>query len=519
MTELRALLSSSCGRSEATAIIIPNTVETAARTPRPTRSRSSRSLRMRTRRRGGLGPSGLPCGRSATTVAPLPAPLPCPASGPVLVRSLSLIDRCHLPDPPRAARGPSWARAGADQRPRGRLALGRMEVSASEAARTAAQLARNAVESLPAGALADRLATGRPLRAKLGLDPTAPDLHLGHTVVLQKLREFQDLGHTVVLIVGDYTARVGDPSCRSATRAVLSRDEIDANARTYLDQASKVLRTDDTLEVRLNSEWLDMPMEDLFRLVRVPTVAQLLERDDFAKRMAASEPVSLLELLYPVLQGYDSVAIEADVELGGTDQTFNLFMGRALQQTFGQKPQVVLTMPLLTGLDGEQKMSKSYGNVIGISEPPGEMYGKTLSIPAALLESWYGLLLGRPIPADVGPRDAKRALARALVARFWGDNEAVAAEAGFDRVHIAHDVPEDVEELVLSANGELLHLPEVIVSAFGGSRSDARRMLAQGGVKLDGEPVPADPLDVPAATLDGRVLQVGKRKFRRLRIA
>jgi tyrosyl-tRNA synthetase len=380
-------------------------------------------------------------------------------------------------------------------------------------------LARNAVEVLPKGALEARLAEGRPLRVKLGLDPTAPDLHLGHTVVLQKLREFQDLGHTVVLIVGGYTARVGDPSGRSATRPVLSPEEIDEHAQTYLDQATKVLAADERLEVRRNSEWLDMPMEELFRLVRRVTVAQMLERDDFSKRMAASEPVSLLEMLYPVLQGYDSVAIEADVELGGTDQTFNLFMGRALQTSYGQPPQVVLTVPLLTGTDGERKMSKSYGNHIGITDPPAEMYGKTLSIPDDQLGPWYDLLIGSPPPAELGPRDAKRALARALVARFWGDNEAVAAEAGFDRIHIAHDVPEDVEELVLSANGELLHLPEVIVSAFGGSRSDARRMLAQGGVKLDGEPVPADPLDVPAATLDGRVLQVGKRKFRRLRIA
>src|SRR4051795_7980946 len=407
MTELRALLSSSCGRSEATAIIIPNTVETAARTPRPTRSRSSRSLRMRTRRRGGLGPSGLPCGRSATTVAPLPAPLPCPASGPVLVRSLSLIDRCHLPDPPRAARGPSWARAGADQRPRGRLALGRMEVPASEAARTAAQLARNAVESLPAGALADRLATGRPLRAKLGLDPTAPDLHLGHTVVLQKLREFQDLGHTVVLIVGDYTARVGDPSGRAVTRPLLSHEQIDANARTYQEQASKVLLMDERLEVRFNSEWLDMPMEDMFRLVRTVTVAQLLERDDFSKRWAASEPISMLELLYPVLPGYDSVAVRADVELGGTDQTFNLLMGRDVQGALGQPQQSILTVPLLVGTDGTQKMSKSVGNHIGITEPPADMYGKTLSLPDAALDDWYSLLLGSAPPEGVGARDAK----------------------------------------------------------------------------------------------------------------
>src|SRR3954451_21843330 len=220
-----------------------------------------------------------------------------------------------------------------------------METSASEAARTAASLARNAVESLPAGALAERLATGRPLRAKLGLDPTAPDLHLGHTVVLQKLREFQGLGHTVVLIVGDYTARVGDPSGRSATRPVLSGEQIDANARTYREQASKVLAVDERLEVRFNSEWLDMPMEDMFRLVRNVTIAQLLERDDFSKRWAAGEPISMLELLYPVLQGYDSVAVRADVETGGTDQTFNLLMARDIQSAYGRPQQSILTMP------------------------------------------------------------------------------------------------------------------------------------------------------------------------------
>ncbi len=379
-------------------------------------------------------------------------------------------------------------------------------------------LSRNAVDTLPKGALEARLAEGRPLRVKLGLDPTAKDLHLGHSVVLQKLREFQDLGHTVVLIVGDYTARVGDPSGRSVTRPLLSPEEIDAHARTYLEQAGKVLATDERLEVRMNSEWLDMPMEDLFRLVRTVTIAQLLERDDFSKRMAASEPISLLELLYPVLQGYDSVAVEADVELGGTDQTFNLLMGRAVQQSFGLKPQIVLTTPLLTGTDGEQKMSKSYGNDIGITEPPGEMYGKTLRIPDSLLESWYGLLLGRPVPDDLGPRDAKRALARALVARFHSEADAAAAEAGFDRVFIAHEAPEEMADYAVAGDGGVVHLPELIAGAFGGSRSDARRKLQQGGVKLDGERVPAEPLDVPAEGLDGRVLQVGKRQFARLRV-
>jgi tyrosyl-tRNA synthetase len=392
-----------------------------------------------------------------------------------------------------------------------------MEHSASEVAQ---HLARNAIDCLPEGALLERLQTGRPLRVKLGLDPTASDLHLGHAVVMQKLREFQDAGHTVVLIIGDFTARVGDPSGRSATRPVLSGEEIDAHARTYVEQASKVLLTDEgSFEMRFNAEWLDMGMEDLFRLARVPTVAQLLERDDFAQRMEAREPISLLELLYPVLQGYDSVAVKADVELGGTDQTFNLLMARSIQTAYGVPPQVVLTVPLLTGIDGVQKMSKSFGNQIGITEPPAAMYGKTMSIPDALLEEWYSLLLGGSPPAGEGPRDAKHALARALVERFWGAEAAAEAAAGFERVFVAGELPADIEEAVVRATNRAVHLPEVISELFGVSRSEARRAIAQGGVRLDGEPVAADVLDLPAAELDGRVLQVGKRRFRRLRVA
>ena len=397
-----------------------------------------------------------------------------------------------------------------------------MDAAGPDAAQTAAELTRNAVECLPEGALAERLASGRALRVKLGVDPTASDLHLGHSVVLQKLREFQDAGHTVVLIIGDFTARVGDPSGRSATRPMLTGEEIDAHARTYVEQASKILRTDErSFEMRFNGEWLDMRMEDLFRLARVPTVAQLLERDDFARRMAASEPISLLELLYPVLQGYDSVAVNADVELGGTDQTFNLLMGRAIQSAYGQPPQVVLTMPLLNGTDGVQKMSKSFGNHIGIAEPPDEIYGKTLSVPDEQLARWYDLLLGSPPPEGTGPRDAKRALARALVTRFHGAGAAEQAEEAFDRVFVRQQLPEEIEEAVVEAaatagNG-VVHLPQLIADVFGGSRSDARRVIAQGGVRLDGEPVSA--LDLPAAELDGRVLQVRKRRYRRLRLS
>ena len=391
-----------------------------------------------------------------------------------------------------------------------------MDEPASEAARTAAHLTRNAVDSLPAGALEARLRDGRPLRAKLGLDPTASDLHLGHTVVLQKLREFQDAGHTVVLIIGDFTARVGDPSGRSATRPVLSGEEIDAHARTYVDQAAKVLRTDERFELRFNGEWLDMGMEDLFRLARVPTAAQLLERDDFARRMAAREPVSLLELLYPVLQAFDSVAVRADVELGGTDQTFNLLMGRAIQTAYGQPPQAVLTVPILVGTDGTQKMSKSLGNHIGITEPPDQMYGKTLSVPDAALGQWYDLLLGAAPPPGAGPRDAKRALARALVERFHDAAAAAEAEAAFDRLFVEKELPTDIPDAPLAVGDEDVHLPQVIADVFGGSRSEARRLITGGGVKLDGQPV--GELDLPPGDLDGRVLQVGKRNFRRLRV-
>jgi tyrosyl-tRNA synthetase len=380
----------------------------------------------------------------------------------------------------------------------------------------AAFLTRNAVDCLPAGELDKRLGEDRMLRVKLGVDPTSPDLHLGHTVVLQKLREFQDAGHTAVLIVGDYTARVGDPSGRTSTRPVLTGEEIDAHARTYVDQATRILRTDN-LEVRHNSEWLDMRMEDLFRLARVPTVARLLERDDFAKRYGANQPISLLELLYPVLQGYDSVAVEADVELGGTDQTFNLLMGRDVQGAYGQRPQVVLTTPLINGIDGERKMSKSFDNHIGVTAPPEEIYGRTLRIPDTLLAEWYDVLLGEPLPSDAGPRDAKRALARALADRFHGEGAGAAGEAHFDRLFVEREAPTDVPDATFAAENGVAHLPAVIAGVFGGSRSDARRAVAQGGVRLDGAVV-AD-LDVPADTLDGALLQVGKRRFARLRRA
>ena len=399
-----------------------------------------------------------------------------------------------------------------------------MDEPTFDAAAQAAALARGAEECLPEGALAARLAQahqeGRPLRVKLGIDPTAPDIHLGHVVVLDKLRAFQDAGHVVVLIIGDYTARVGDPSGRSKERPVLSGEAIDANAQTFQDQAYRVLDRDpERVEVRRNGEWLNMPAEDLFRLARTTTVAQMLERDDFAKRYREQAPISVLELLYPLLQGYDSVAVKADVELGGTDQKFNLLLGRDIQRAYGHPEQVALTMPILPGTDGEQRMAKSLGNYIGVTEAPEEIYGKTLSIPDTAMATWYELLLGRPLPAELGPRDAKRALARDLVARFHDEDAAQRAEAHFDRVHVSREVPEDIEEAAFEAADGVAHVPAVLEAVFGMSRSEGRRILAQGGVRVDGEPLAASEQDVPAERLDGAVLQVGKRRFARLRRA
>jgi tyrosyl-tRNA synthetase len=377
-------------------------------------------------------------------------------------------------------------------------------------------LTRNTADALPRGELERKLALGRPLRVKLGIDPTAPDIHLGHTVVLQKLREFQDLGHKVVLIIGDYTARVGDPSGRSSTRPLLSGEQIDANRRTFQDQASHVLNPDpESLEVRLNSEWLDMSMEQFFALARIPTVAQILQRDDFDKRYRAGEPISILETLYPLLQGYDSVAIDADVELGGTDQTFNLLLARDIQRAYGKPEQAVLTLPILPGIEGKEKMSKSLGNHIGVTEPPEEQYGKTLKIPDEAMPTWFSLLAVDEPPAGTGPRDAKRWLARAIVGRFHGAAAAAAAEAHFDRIHIDHGAPDDIEVLRLPAGAA--HLPAVLAEGFGVSRSEARRLLSANGVKIDGAPLTA--LDVDAAELHGKVLQLGKRQFRRVEVA
>jgi tyrosyl-tRNA synthetase len=392
------------------------------------------------------------------------------------------------------------------------------------AAAEAAQLARNAVDSLPRGALAEKLrlaaADGRQLRVKLGIDPTAPDIHLGHAVVLGKLREFQDAGHRVVLIVGDYTARVGDPSGRSELRPMLTAREIQDNAKTFQEQATKILDEDpNKLEVRRNGEWLDMGMDELLRLVRTTTVAQMLERDDFAKRYGANEPVSILELLYPLLQGYDSVAIDADVEIGGTDQKFNLLLGRDIQRHYGKDEQAILTMPILVGIEGKRKMSKSLGNQIGVTDEPGEMYGKTMSVPDEAMAEYYELLLRREPAAELSPRDAKRRLARELVAWLHSPGEAERAETEFDKVHVRHEAPEEMSDARARVTGDgKVHVPEVMGEAFGMSRSDARRMIDQGGVSLDDETLRPGEYDVEAERADGVILKAGKRRFARLRV-
>ena len=397
-----------------------------------------------------------------------------------------------------------------------------MADAASDPASQAAFLTRNAAESLPAGGLEQRLARaasdGRPLRVKLGLDPTAPDIHLGHTVVLQKLREFQDLGHRVVLIVGDYTARVGDPSGRSDTRPVLSAAEIEANARTYERQAHRVLDDDpERYELRFNGEWLDMRMEELFGLARTTTVAQLLEREDFSTRYAAGAPISILELLYPLMQGYDSVAVRSDVELGGTDQTFNLLLGRDIQRHYGQPEQCVLTLPILPGIDGEEKMSKTKGNQIGIADSPEEMFGKTMRLPDEAMATWF-TLLALEQPPDALPRDSKRALARAIITRFHDADGASAAEQRFDRVFVEHRIPDEIADADVGPADGPVHLPAALATAFGVSRSEARRLIAQGGVRIDNELLGPEQLDVDPARVDGRVVQLGRRQFRRLHL-
>ena len=385
----------------------------------------------------------------------------------------------------------------------------------SEFAAQADRLALGAVDVLPAGGLAERLAQGRPLRVKLGIDPTAPDIHLGHGVVLEKLRQFQVEGHVVVLIIGDYTARVGDPSGRSSERPLLSPEQIEANARTFTEQAYKILDRDAT-EIRFNSEWLEMPSVELFDLARRFTVARLLERDDFTKRMAASEPISALELLYPVLQGYDSVAVGADLELGGTDQKFNLLFGRDVQGSYGRPQQSILTMPILPGTDGKRRMSKSLGNYIGLTDEPAQMFGKLMSVPDDALAAYWTLLLGEELDPERHPGQAKRELAHRLVERFAGPGHGERAEARFDEVHVRHEIPADIPTVGLQDGNEPVHMPAFLAGVFEISSSEARRLIKQGAVRLDGEPLAAGQLDLAAEALKGHVVQLGKRRFVRV---
>ena len=374
-------------------------------------------------------------------------------------------------------------------------------------------LRANAVDLLPAGGLEEKLKLGRPLRVKLGIDPTAPHVHLGFACVLDRLAAFQRAGHTVVLIVGDYTARIGDPSGRSRERPVLADDVLDRNAREFASQAFRVLDETRT-EVRYNGEWLGrLRYSEVVRLTRTMTVARLLERDDFSKRFAAHEPISLSELLYPLMQAYDSVAVEADIEIGGTDQLYNLLAGRDVMAHYGLEPQLVITYPLLVGTDGVEKMSKSRGNTIWITDPPHEMFGKTMSIPDSALAQWWRLLFGEERPVGDEPMAAKLALARQIVERWHDPAASEEAEAHFTRVVRQGGAPADVPTAVLPAT-DPVHLPALLSVVFGLSTSEARRLIGQGGVRLNGEVASA--LDVSRDALAGGLVQAGKRRFVRL---
>lgn len=370
------------------------------------------------------------------------------------------------------------------------------------------------MDVIPHEELEKRLSSGRPLRVKLGIDPTAPDIHLGFVVVLKKLRAFQELGHTAVLTIGDYTARVGDPSGKVKTRPVLSPEQIEANTRTYLEQAYLVLDRDRT-EVRHNSEWLaPLALADLIRLTRATTVARVLERDDFSKRFAAGDAITLTELLYPLMQAYDSVALDADVELGGTDQLYNLLMGRHVMEYYGKTPQCVMTTPLLVGTDGAIKMSKSIGNYIGVTEPPNEVFGKAMSLPDGPMEDYFSLVLDRPLP-EGEPVEQKRELARSLVRMLHGDAAAADAERAFDAV-VRREVPEDAPEVRVEPGGEVWIVDLITRAGFAGTNGEARRFVRGGAVRLGGEVVEDERAMVSAADLDGSVLQVGKRRYARL---
>jgi tyrosyl-tRNA synthetase len=392
-------------------------------------------------------------------------------------------------------------------------------------------LRRGVAEIIPADGLDAKLALGRPLRVKLGIDPSRPDLTLGHSVVLGALQRFLEAGHEAILIVGDFTSRVGDPSGRSETRPMLSAEEADENARSYLEQAGLVLDVE-RATVRRNAEWLaELGAADLIRLASVTTIAQMLEREDFRARYQGNQPISVVEFLYPLLQGYDSVAVEADIELGGTDQTFNLLMGREVQRAYGQEPQAVLTVPLIEGLDGERKMSKSFDNYVALTEPADEMFGKLMSLPDGLIAK-YELLCTDLGAADnervvaglangsIHPNAEKRRMARTIVERYHGPGSGDAAEAAFDKVFKEHATPDDIREVALPADvvsDGTVWLPKVLVAAgLASSNGEGRRSIEQGGVKIDGEPVGPRALEIPVERLIGRVVQVGRRKFAKI---
>jgi tyrosyl-tRNA synthetase len=376
-----------------------------------------------------------------------------------------------------------------------------------------AELTRNAVDVLPEGGLEAKLALGRPLRVKLGIDVTSPDIHVGRAIPLQRMRAFQDEGHTGVLIIGDYTTRIGDPSGRSSERPILSDEEIDQNAQTYLEQAMVILDPERT-EVRYNGEWLaKLTYAEVVQLARTITVARMLERDDFAKRYSAGEPISISELLYPLMQGYDSVAIEADVELGGTDQLYNLLAGREIMQAYGLEPQVAVTNPLLLSWD-RAKMSSSVGNNIPLTMAPEEQFGRTMRISDDLLPHWYELVM-QQVPPEGDPFEAKLELARFIVRRSHGEEAAQAAEEHFTRVVREGEAPDEVPAVTVP-DGDPVHVPAVLANAFGLSTSEARRLISQGAVRMNGNVL--GELDVARATLDGAVVQAGKRRFARLTV-
>lgn len=386
------------------------------------------------------------------------------------------------------------------------------------------RLLRHTDQVVPEDELAAKLELGRPLRVKLGLDPTAPAVTLGWAVVLRKLRQFQDLGHTAVLIVGDFTAQVGDPSAKDSQRKRLTAEKVNRYAEDVLGQFGRVLSRDN-LEIRRNSEWLGtLDMYGLLELTSSATVAQMLERSDFANRYDSGVPISVMEFLYPLLQGYDSVAVEADVELGGSDQLWNLMMGRIVQERYGKEPQVAMTMPLLIGTDGTNKMSQSLGNYIGVEDEPAEMFGKTMSIPDEAMGHWFRLaadfddeavdkIEGGLESGEIHPNEAKRHLARSIVTLYWGEEEAAGAQTGFDQVFKEGGIPDDLAEFSLPGD-QVVSIPALIRDAFDISGSEARRMITQGAVRVDGEVISDQELD--RESLVGRVLRVGKRRFARL---